>query len=421
MAKTEIILYRWKTLKDNTHPVMLRIAKDKKRKLLATGLKCFPKQWNDEFGLFVKDKRLTEDHEEKNEAIGEIKTKADNIIKEFDRLGIDWTLRQFEAKMKKRNYTGNPSDLFETHIQNLKNVNKFGYAEVFSSTLRILRIYDKDFVKAGFADIDHEYVHRFESYLRHTRKLKDTSISVYMRTLATLLNVAIEKGMMQEQSYPFGKGGYKISKLDVRTRKRYIPSKYLVRLRKHEFNNLRLETARNLFFFSFFCRGINWIDMALLTNANISKRITPEGTEVKILHYMRSKTRKKFEIIINGDIEDLIVWFESMPRSKPYLLPIITKPEHEGEKLRQHIANRRGKFNKALHDIAKHDELEFPESLQDISSYFARHSFAMAMQEKGRSLELIQETLGHQTSKQTKTYLEEMNLDIVAAATEDLL
>jgi integrase len=426
MAKVEIILYQWKELKDGTNPIMLRISKYKDRKMLSTGLSCLPKQWNDEFGLFVNDKRLTKDYKEQNSVLSGIKVKAEKIITEFERLGIDFTIQQFANAFKKKTIDLNPSDYFDSHIEKLTETGKFGNADVFRSTLKILKIFDKKFDKLKFQDIDQDYIEKFDAFLRNDkslngRGLKDTSISVYMRTFATLLNAAIKDELMQPGAYPFSKGGYKISKLNVETKKRFIPIEYLKKLKSHKFQDLRLETARNLFLFSFHCRGINWIDMAYLTDENIKKEMSKDGKELKVLKFIRTKTHKEFEIIINSEIQSLLDWFRKHPHCKPYLLPIVTKPEHTGEALRQHIRDRRSKYNSALNEITKIEKLKFPESLQKITSYFSRHSYAMALRSKGIGIELISEALGHAELSTTNVYLDSFGREEVANASKNLI
>ena len=424
MAKLQIILKHWQTLKDETHPIVVRLEKNKNHLLLTTGLSCTQKQWNDEYGLLVKDKRLNSEYATQNIVLTNTKAKADNIIKEFERLGIDYTMKQFSEAYKKKIVTLNPADYFDSHIKKLTEAQKFGNADVFRSTLKILGIFDKKFDKLKFPDIDMNYIEKFDTFLRTERELKDTSISVYMRTFATLLNAAITDNLMQPGAYPFKtkqNKGYQISKLNVETRKRFIPVEYLTTLKNYNFDNLRKETARNLFLFSFHCRGINWIDMAMLTPDNIKNEISKDGKQIKVLRFTRTKTHKDFDIIINSDIAELLTWFKRMPHCQPYLLPIVTRPEHVGEALRQHIRDRRSKYNSALNDITKIDKLKFPESLQKITSYFSRHSYAMALRGKGVGIELISEALGHAELSTTSIYLDSFGREEVANISEGLL
>jgi len=423
MAKVEIMLKKWQTLKDGTHPIIMRVAKNESRKIFATGMSTIPKYWNDEFGQFINDKRLERDYAVLNDVLTNIKAKANKIISEFERLGIDFTITQFENEFEKKTVTLKPSDYFDSHIEKLTKDKKYGYADVFRSTLKILQIFDKKFHKIKFPDIDKKYIVKFDSFLRNDRGLKDTSISVYMRTLRTLLNAAITDDLMNPGAYPFSrtldKKGYKMSELNTETKKRFIPVEYLQTLKNYQFDDLRLETARNLFMLSFYCRGLNWVDMALLTKENIFPDITESGKQVTVLKYERAKTHKEYQIIVNPDIQELLNWFKDMPHFGTYLLPIITMPEHTGEALRLHIKDRRSKYNHALTAIT--EKLEFPEALQKMTSYFSRHSYAMAMRSKGINIELIQESLGHSDLSTTKIYLDSFGREAVADASENLI
>jgi len=339
-------------------------------------------------------------------------------------LGIDFTLKQFEREFKKKSLNLSPADYFDRHIENQMKEGRFGNADVFRCTLRILKLFDKKFEKMKFPDIDERYIKRFDAFLRTERNLKETSISVYMRTLAALLNAAIKDGLIQPGAYPFQtktNPGYKISDLNTETRKRFIPTKYLTALENYQFDDLRLETARNLFLFSFYCRGMNWIDMAMLSPANLHKEISESGEPITVIKYNRAKTHKEYEITVNDDIQKLLDWFRVMPHSKKYLLPIVTVPENEGEALRLHIKERLHKHNKALVEIAKIEELKFPDALHSITSYFSRHSYAMALRKNGNSIELISESLGHSDLKTTSIYLDSFGREAVAKASENLL
>lgn len=433
MAQAKIILYKWKTLKSGNHPILLRVLKDNQRMTFSTGLSCRPPKkptpsnpdpptyWNDEYGLFVVDKRLNPNYKLDNETLTNIKAKADKIIKEFDRLDIDFTLTQFEREFEKKTINLSPADYFDRHIENLMKSEKYGNADVFRCTMRILKIFDKKFEKKKFPDIDQRYIERFDAFLRNDRGLKDTSISVYMRTFAALLNAAIKDDLMPQGAYPFNGKGYKIRDLNTKTRKRFIPVEYLKTLKNYQFKDLRLETARNQFLFSFYCRGMNWVDMALLTPSNLHKDLSESGKQITVIKYTRQKTHKEYEIIVNKDIQDLLDWFRVMPHSKQYLLPIISVPENEGEALRLHIKERLHKHNKALSDIAEIEELKFPDALHKITSYFSRHSYAMALRSNGTNIELIQESLGHSDLNTTKIYLDSFGREAVSNASENLI
>jgi site-specific recombinase XerD len=101
------------------------------------------------------------------------------------------------------------------------------------------------------------------------------------------------------------------------------------------------------------------------------------------------------------------------------LLPIITNHKLTGEKLTNHINQRRKRLNKHLRTIA--GNLKFPTGLLNISSYFARHSYATTMLRNGVQIEKISQALGHQNIKTTQIYLESFEIDEMTKLNENLL
>ena len=73
-------------------------------------------------------------------------------------------------------------------------------------------------------------------------------------------------------------------------------------------------------------------------------------------------------------------------------------------------------FNVSLHQIAK--ILKFPESQQNITIYTARHSFAMTLKNKDKSIEIISQALGHQSVETTKNYLAKFSTTKMAKETD---
>ena len=52
-----------------------------------------------------------------------------------------------------------------------------------------------------------------------------------MKQLRSILNLAIEAKEASRSTYPFGKGGFEVAKLEEETEKRYLPTEYLVKLK----------------------------------------------------------------------------------------------------------------------------------------------------------------------------------------------
>jgi integrase/recombinase XerD len=428
MAKIKIVLHHYKKYKDGTSPILLRLTKGKSMKYFKIGDERFnilTKQWNEEFGLVKADKRLNPEHEVINNFIKEKYNQANKILTNYEEKGIAWTFTMFTQEYRNRPTTSKVKPFILSHIETLKNNGRYKSAEGLSGTLNLLEKFSLKFDKLYFQDIDYEFITGFFYYLKNERKNKETSIGVALRGIRTVLNEAINIGVGSKETYPFSKiyGAtkvFKISKLEKRTKKRFIPKEHLLNIVNTEFLNPHLHWAQQLFLFSFFGSGINFKDMAFLTEKNIQTRIAEDGSEVRLIEFFRKKTNENIGIPITKQLEAIIIWArENTTNSNKYLLPIITNTKVEGETLEKHITERRKRLNKHLKTIA--ERLKFPESLQNIGSYHARHSYATTLLRNGAQIERISEALGHTSTKTTQAYLESFGVGDLIKLNEGLL
>lgn len=134
------------------------------------------------------------------------------------------------------------------------------------------------------------------------------------------------------------------------------------------------------------------------------------------MQYRRSKTKGEFDIQVTPNIKGELDWFlENSRLYGSYVLPIIME-KVEPENLDEYLKQSRKRFNRNLKKLAK--ELNLPESQRDISIYTARHSFAMTLQDKGKSVEIISQALGHQSVETTKHYLAKFSTTRMAEETD---
>ncbi len=115
--------------------------------------------------------------------------------------------------------------------------------------------------------------------------------------------------------------------------------------------------ARDLFLFSFYTRGMSFVDMAYL-----KKRDLQGG----VLTYRRQKTGQRLFIKWERPMQEIVAKYD-IPGS-PYLLPIIRDTQREERRQYQnagHFVNRR------LKRIGEQLGLAIP-----LTSYVARHAWA---------------------------------------------
>lgn len=428
------IPYKSTTLKDGSNPIVLRITKNRLRKYFSLDLSATSNQWNQEYFQFKKDKRINPDYEKNNAFINSQLTKAQNVIDDFERKNIDWTLNQFEDAFLNRSKKGKVKPFFENIIDTLRKTDHIGNAECYERTLHMLELFDKNFHNKIFSEIDIKYVRAFDVYLQMPRQTIYTSSKgnkrivyrpgnsgnsrkIHFRTLRAVLNQAIEAKEASEATYPFGKGGFEVGKLTEETVKRYLPSEYLMKIKSRTSQNLVNEYARKLFLFSYFCYGISFVDMARLKKENICHFENGLYIVYKRYKTKNSKGAKAINIKLTDEIRNLINELNAIKSPvEDYLLPIITIENLTGEALYKHVKTRLQKFNTYLANLAT----EFEINDIDLTSYVSRHTMAMSLQNNEIPREVISQILGHKDLKTTNTYLDSFNSNIIDEAAKVL-
>lgn len=253
-----------------------------------------------------------------------------------------------------------------------------------------------------FSDIDTVWLKNYEQWLK-SKGLNLNSIGVRFRTLRVLYNRAMEENLVRQESYPFKT--YKVSKLNMETAKRAITKDEVKRIINFTTDNRFTQLAIDIFYFSYLCAGINFKDIAYLTQSNIV-----EGQLV----YYRKKTKKLIRVPIQDEAMKIIQKYSKS--DKGYLFPIFSATH----KTEEQKANR---LNKALKVINRNlkkvgEKLKLP---IDLTTYVARHSYATVLKRAGVSTSIISESLGHSSEKITQIYLDSFENSQIDDAMKNLL
>lgn len=455
--------YSGHELQDGSYPVILVVRKDNKRKTINLPISAMifdngeprwiidkeskkkiwnPRvktQWNFDFQRYEVDKRrkdLHPDRDKLNTWLDELAGKCEKVIKEFKDNKVDWTLSQFEQALLNKSKKSGIEAYFRNHIELLDRSGKIGNKLCYEQTLNLIKKFDKNFGSRLFSEIDLKYVEKFSQFL-DARGCVGNTKKYYLKTLRALLNKAITDKECSAAAYPFGKDGYSIAKLAQETKKRYLSTVYLEKLKTTQLDNPKLNWARNLFLFSYYCQGMSIVDVANLTTNNIV--VKEKG---RYIDYRRQKTESKkskfIPIKITDNIQNLLDWANASDQLVgDYLMPVVNRlpknhpivkktnklsknkpeyiltPEHQ---LYQHIKDRYKRYNKILKDLG--DELKL-EGVR-LSSYMSRHSYAMRLKNCGISEDVISEALGHQDPMTTRIYLDSFQNEEVDKANEVL-
>lgn len=399
-ATANVLCYRSKTLSNGEHPIMLRVCKGGKKKYISLGISVNPKFWDFEKN---KPKRNCPNREQLIKVINEQEQKYAEQILEFSvekREYTPTTLIEAIVPVQKARTVG---ELFNEYIAQLKDEGRLGYALSVQQVCNSLLKY-KGHLDIYFSEIDVNWLKAYESWLRCC-KLADNTIGIRFRTLRAVYNLALAEGLVKADCYPFKK--YKVSKLHKETAKRAITKEQVKQVIDYDVSGARFykKLAVDMFAFSYLMGGINFTDMAFLTDKNV------EGGR---LVYVRQKTKKLIMLPLQEKAVEIMNRYRSPQRK--FIFPILDERERTLRQIRNRIYDVLANVNGYLKEIGKELGVELK-----ISSYVARHSYATVLKRSGVSTSVISESLGHSSERVTQIYLDSFENKQLNDAMKNLL
>lgn len=280
-------------------------------------------------------------------------------------------------------------------IAQLKQLGKIRTSETYTATLKSFMAF-RESQDVPLDGISSDMMLLYEAHLK-TRDVSMNTISFYMRNLRAVYNRAAEKGLTP-QNNPFRHVYTGVDK----TIKRAIPIKEIKALKELDLSlKPSLDFARDMFMFSFYTRGMSFIDMAYLKKSDLQNGI---------LTYRRRKTGQQLSIKWEKCMEDIV---SKYPKNQTdYLLPIIKE-----------TVNERRQYDNALHLVNYHlKDLSSMLKLQrPLTMYVARHSWASAAKARNIPLSVISEGMGHDSETTTQIYLASLETSVVDKANKMIL
>ncbi len=283
----------------------------------------------------------------------------------------------------------------EEVIFQLKRLGKDRTAENYTTALHSFKHF-RNGDDLSLDEMDAELMAEYEASLK-SRNVVMNTVSFYNRILRAVYNRAVEKGMTS-QRYPFRHVYTGIDK----TVKRAVSIKVIRRIKELDLSsNPSLDFARNMFLFSFYTRGMSFIDMAYLKKTDLQNGI---------LTYRRRKTGQMLFIRWEKSMQEII---DKYPvTGNVYLLPIIKKETNE----RLVYRNALRLVNNKLKDISKLIGLQ-----SRLTMYVARHSWASIAKSQNIPLSVISEGMGHDSETTTRIYLASLDNSMIDNANKLIL
>lgn len=279
----------------------------------------------------------------------------------------------------------------------LKEEGRVGTANAYQSTLnRIIKFVGEDEMLC-FDEITVKWLNSFIGWLQR-EKLAQNTINFYCRILRAVYNRACNEGVNGVScESPFKKVTFN----SVKTTKRAIDGITIKKIVNAKIdNNKRLELTRDVFLFSFYTRGMSFVDMAYLKYINI---------DGDMINYSRSKTGQPLKVRIVPPLRTII---EKYKNDSEYVLPIL---KSRSRSLYNQYRCGLRKFNNQLKQLSLELKLQLP-----LTSYVARHSWATLARKSGAPVSIISESLGHSSEKITYTYLAALDQSVVDSVNQRL-
>ncbi len=226
--------------------------------------------------------------------------------------------------------------------------------------------------------------------------LSPNSIALYLRLLKSAYNTADDRELIHAVRSPFRNIRIKTEK----TEKRAIDKKSMTLLLGLDLSHsYPLSLSRDLFLFSFFARGMPFVDTVFLRTRDI------KGDTIT---YRRRKTGRKMTVKISPSLKSIM---ERITPSKEYLFPILD-PDSDTPIYTQYKTALRA-HNRNLGQLSEMAGID-----KKFTSYTARHSWATIAKNSGIPVSVISEGLGHSDEKTTNIYLDSFKDDTVDRANE---
>lgn len=327
---------------------------------------------------------------------------------------MEWDLSRFERivrqlEQERRKYTADDvitlfhkvtkeTSLFSfmhSVIIQLRQLGKIRTSETYTATLKSFMEFREEH-DVPLDGVNSDLMLLYEAHLK-AKGVRMNTISFYMHILRAVYNRAVEKELTP-QKYPFRHVYTGVDK----TVKRAVPVKVIKALKELNLSmKSSLDFARDMFMFSFYTRGMSFVDMAYLKKTDLQNGI---------LTYCRRKTGQRLTVKWEKCMEEIIKKYPS--NSSTYLLPIIKEQGNE----RKQYDNALHLVNYRLKDLSGMLKLQRP-----LTMYVARHSWASVAKVRNVPLSVISEGMGHDSEKTTQIYLASLEASVVDKANKMIL
>lgn len=397
-ADASIYLDENRPKKNGQCSVKIRVSFNRQRKYFSTGIELEPA----EFKNVVYGKKRTREQKDINVDLNKDLSKANRIIETLTVFTFDAFEEQF---LELRNVRNSVSFAIDKYIKQLKEENRIGTAVSYQCAKNSLEDFKKNLT---FAEITPTFLKKYESWMLNSGKSK-TTIGIYLRSLRAIYNLQnIDKSI-----YPFGEAKDKYSIPTSRNLKKALTIEEIAQIYQYEATpKSTKEMAKDYWLFLYLSNGMNVKDFCLLKWENING---------DMLSYKRAKTErskkesKEISVALKPETWDIIrKWGQTSISKDAYIFPHLERGM-SAIREREIYQQLTKIINKYMKQISKELGID-----KEVTTYFARHSFATVLKRSGAKIEMISELLGHSNVDVTESYLDSFENEQIQKETDVL-
>lgn len=397
MASIKII-FRAASPYDNEGTLYYRIIQKRKVRQLHTGNRLLRSEWDDKKCSVLIDgdgPRMQYLQGVQNKLTVKLE-RLRYIVASLDHNGKDYSAQDVVRLFYDSDTIVGFISFSQKLIEENKNIGNLSAAEHYIATINsFIRFYGKE--EVSFDRFDSNLMSGYEKYLKRLGLTPNTS-SYYMRKLRTIYNQAVEREYTLQRN-PFRHVYTGMAK----TGKRAVSLDIIKSLRSLDLSHDPVsEMVRDMFLFSFYTRGMAFVDMAYLRKSDLKN---------DTLSYRRRKTGQQLSMRWDDRMQEIVARYAIA--GSEFLLPII-KPDG-GEKRRQY-QNASHLINRRLKILGKRLGMAEP-----LTMYRARHAWASIARDHSIPISVISQGMGHDSERTTRIYLASLDASIVDKANNEIL
>ena len=283
-------------------------------------------------------------------------------------------------------------------VSKKEDMKRQGSAMTYSNAYRRFREFRED-TDLAFDELTADMIERYEAWLVN-RRLKQNTVRFYLRTLKAIFGKAIEDGLLADR-----KLFSRVRLSYVKTAKRAITEnelKALARLSLPEGSAVAF--ARDIFMFSFYMRGMPFVDIAYLRKTDLKNGM---------LSYCRKKTNQHLTVAWEKAQQQIVDRYAHLTANSRYMLPIIS---HEDGTEYEQYRRVQENVNNNLKIVGRMIGLKIP-----LTAYVARHTWACVARDMNVSVAIISEGMGHRSYKTTQVYLNSIDTSRINEANRKII